>query len=400
VIPEIRFEFILFGLTLVGIAIFHHRTLQVAVGGLAAIVLYKLVATGFHEGDGLIGLALHMEGEWVVLVNLLALLVGFALLADHFEGSGVPSVLPRYLPDDWTGAFSMLVIVFVMSSFLDNIAAAMIGGAMAHTLFRRRVHVGYVAAIVAAANAGGAGSVVGDTTTTMMWIAGVSPLDVLHAYVGALVALLAFGIPASVIQQRHSPIIRDPAHHISVDWGRMAVVGIVLLAAVATNVTVNVRLPEDADRFPFIGVAVIVALVVTSRLRRPAWQLVPSALRTSAFLLSLVTCASLMPVETLPGASWPTAFGLGLVSSFFDNIPLTALALQQNGYDWGVLAYAVGFGGSMVWFGSSAGVAVATIYPEAKSVGTWIRNGWFVAVAYALGFVVLLAAVGWRPIQL
>ena len=42
----------------------------------------------------------------------------------------------------------------------------------------------------------------------------------------------------------------------------------------------------------------------------------------------------------------------------FDNIPLTALALKQGGYDWGFLAYAVGFGGSMIWFGSSAGVAL------------------------------------------
>ena len=61
----------------------------------------------------------------------------------------------------------------------------------------------------------------------------------------------------------------------------------------------------------------------------------------------------MMPVEKLPAASWQTAFGLGFVSAVFDNIPLTALALKQGGYDWGFLAYAVGFGGSMIWFGSS-----------------------------------------------
>jgi hypothetical protein len=32
-----------------------------------------------------------------------------------------------------------------------------------------------------------------------------------------------------------------------------------------------------------------------------------------------------------------------------------------------------GVGGSMVWFGSSAGVALSNIYPEAKSVGLWLR---------------------------
>ena len=57
-------------------------------------------------------------------------------------------------------------------------------------MFRGKVHIGYLAAIVAASNAGGSGSVVGDTTTTMMWIDGVSPLQVLEAYVAAGVALL------------------------------------------------------------------------------------------------------------------------------------------------------------------------------------------------------------------
>jgi len=123
----------------------------------------------------------------------------------------------------------------------------------------------------------------------------------------------------------------------------------------------------------------------------------PETLKGTIFLLSLVSCASLMPVEKLPLASWQTAFGLGFVSAVFDNIPLTALALRQGGYDWGVLAYAVGFGGSMLWFGSSAGVALSSQFPQARSVGNWLRHGWHVAVAYVVGFTVMLAVVGWQP---
>ena len=84
----------------------------------------------------------------------------------------------------------------------------------------------------------------------------------------------------------------------------------------------------------------------------------------------------------------------------FDNIPLTKLALEQGGYDWGVLAYAVGFGGSMIWFGSSAGVAVSNLFPEAKSVGQWLRQGWYVAVGYVVGFLVLMSVLGWNPCTL
>jgi Na+/H+ antiporter NhaD/arsenite permease-like protein len=87
---------------------------------------------------------------------------------------------------------------------------------------------------------------------------------------------------------------------------------------------------------------------------------------------------------------------LGLLSAVFDNIPLTALALNQGGYDWALLAYAVGFGGSMVWFGSSAGVALTNLFPEGRSVVQWLRYGWSIAVAYVVGFLVMLAVTGWR----
>ena len=152
-----------------------------------------------------------------------------------------------------------------------------------------------------------------------------------------------------------------------------------------------------SDRFPFIGAAVWVALLLSAPLRKPDWSLLPGAFKGSIFLLSLILCASLMPVERLPAASWPSALGLGFVSAVFDNIPLTALALKQGGYDWGMLAYAVGFGGSMIWFGSSAGVALSNMFPEARSVGLWLRHGWHVALAYVVGFFVLLAILGWQP---
>ena len=189
-------EFILFACVLGGVALFHERTLQIALAGALVIALYKIALSPFSSGAGLGGFVSHLGHEWVILVNLLLLLLGFALLADLFEKSEVPALLPRFLPDDWKGCFVLLVLVFVLSSFLDNIAAAMIGGAVAHTVFKGKVHIGYLAGIVAASNAGGAGSVVGDTTTTMMWIAGVHPLEVLEAFIASGVALDAATMPA------------------------------------------------------------------------------------------------------------------------------------------------------------------------------------------------------------
>jgi Na+/H+ antiporter NhaD/arsenite permease-like protein len=393
----IPLDFILFACILLGIALFHGKTLQIALVGLIVVVLYKLGFTGFKDGPGISGLIAHLKHEWIIIANLLGLLLGFSLLSKHFEDSGLPQKLPDVLPDGRLGAFALLVIVFVMSAFLDNIAAALIGGAMAKVVFKSKLHIGYLAAIVAASNGGGSGSVVGDTTTTMMWIDGVAPRQVFDAYIAAVTALLFFGYFAAGQQHRHNPIMKDAPTGVVIDWGRIGVCVFILLVAVAANVICNLKFPTVLDHFPVIGAAVWVAILLTALFRKPDWRLLPDAFKGSLFLLSLVVIASLMPVEKLPPASWPTTLGLGFVSAVFDNIPLTALALKQGGYDWGMLAFAVGFGGSMIWFGSSAGVALANTFPEARSVGAWLKGGWHIAVAYVLGFGVMLMLSGWHP---
>jgi Na+/H+ antiporter NhaD/arsenite permease-like protein len=396
-VAGIPVEFILFAATLAGVALFHRHTMPIAVGGAVIVAIYKNAFSPFRTGAGFTGFFVHLGHEWVVLANLFMLLLGFGLLARYFEESRVPAILPRYLPDDWKGGFVLLVLVFVLSSFLDNIAAAMIGGAVAATVFRGKVHIGYLAGIVAASNAGGSGSVVGDTTTTMMWISGISPLVVVEAYIASVVALLIFGVIAARQQHALQPIRKDAESGVRIDGWSLAVVAFILAGAIAVNVTVNLFFNEIADRFPFIGVAVWTAIFIGGHVRRPDWRLVPASMKGTIFLLSLVLAASMMPVEELPPASWQTAFGLGFVSAVFDNIPLTELAIKQGGYDWGFLAYAVGFGGSMLWFGSSAGVALSNMFSQARSVAQWVRHGWHVALAYVVGYFVMLALIGFHP---
>src|SRR5262247_1612714 len=296
-------DFILFGLTLLGVAVFHHKTLEVALTGLAAVTVYKLLFTGFRQGEGFTGLALQLHHEWVILTNLFLLLMGFAILSRHFEKSRIPDEMPAFLPDGWSGGLALLAIVFVLSSFLDNIAAALIGGTMARHVFRGKVHIGYLAAIVAASNAGGSGSVVGDTTTTMMWIDGVSPLSVLEAYVAAGVALFIFGIPAALQQQRFSPITKHAPAGLRIEWAHAAIVALILIVAILVNVGANLRFPALLDAIPVIGLSVWAVILLTTPWRRPDWEIMPETFKGTIFLLALVTAASMMPVEKLPLAS-------------------------------------------------------------------------------------------------
>src|SRR6266702_253740 len=288
----IPIEFMIFAVMLLGVAFFNLHVLAVAVCGVAVILVYNLLVTGVKFGPGIGSIVAHRADEWVILTNMFLLLIVLGLLSRHFEKTRIPAALPRILPHDWKGAFWLLIIVFVLSSFLDNIAAALIGGAMAHTLFRAKVHVGYLAAIVAASNAGGSGSVVGDTTTTMMWIDGVNPLDVLHGYAGAVIALAVFGIPAAIQQQRYSPILKHEHQYVKVDWPRVGIVTFILTMAIAVNVIINVQFPDFSDSFPFIGTSVACAVLITAPVRRPDWEIMPESIKGSVFLLSLVLCAT------------------------------------------------------------------------------------------------------------
>ena len=68
--------------------------------------------------------------------------------------------------------------------------------------------------------------------------------------------------------------------------------------------------------------------------------------------------------------SWHAALGLGFLSAMFDNNTLRA------GVEAGWLPYTVGFGGSLIWFGSSAAVALSNMYPDAKEARRCPFHGW------------------------
>ena len=387
-IQGIPLEYVIFGITLLGVAVFHHRALGVALLGLTAATTLRIlsaptVSQGAHE------IGEHLADEWVILTNLLLLLLGFAIVSNQFERSHLPETVPARLPGGWLGGVVLLGIVFFLSSFLDNIAGAIIGGVIARHVFPQGVTVAFQAGIVSAANAGGAGSVIGDTTTTMMWISGIGALELLPAFIGAFAAFAVFAPFAAVAQQRQSPIHRgsSPSHH--VDWVRASTVFVILGTVVAANVVANANFPDHEDFVPVLGLALWTAVLLTAPLRAPEWGVLKEAAKGASFLVALVALASLMPVDRLPEPTGLSTLGLGFLSAVFDNIPLTALAINQGGYDWPLLAYAVGFGGSMVWFGSSAGVALTNLFPEGRSVAKWVRVGWFLPISYVVGFFAL-----------
>ncbi len=376
---KVPIEFLLFGTTVLGVAFFHGLCTEIAAAGLVSVLVCRLLGSGMEP-------AWALAAEWRLFLNLAGLLLGFAVLAKLFEDSRLADLLPRWLPGSWAGGSLLLVLVAAISSFLDNIAAAMLGGVMAGRLYRGRVGTGYLAGIVAASNAGGAWSVVGDTTTTLLWIGGVGASDLARALAGSVAAVVFVAAVAGWRQQRHQPIERPLVASARLDAGRLVIVALILGGAIAANAA-----------FGLPAAGVWAAILVGSLWRPPPWRELRRMIEGTGLLLCLVALARLMPLGSLPDPSWQGTLALGIVSAVFDNIPLTALALFQGGYDWALLAYAVGFGGSMLWFGSSAGVALCCLFPEGRDTVAWLREGWPVAAAFLLGFAVLLLLAGWSP---
>jgi len=395
-----NYEWIIFVATLVCVALFHKRVLPIAASGLAITLIYKLII-----GTGDVGTILIHEAP--LLLNLTGLLLGFEVLAIYMTQTKIAQIIPKYLPDDWKGPFFLLAITCFLASFLDHIAAALIGGSIALVVFNKRVHISYIAAIVAASNVGGAGSVLGNITTTMLWLGGISPFKLMHAYIGAIVSFAIFGIVAAIQQHRYHPIRKDEIGHHRIHYKPLFAVLLMLIGTIAGNVTIGwpslglwigiiisqffARTPietlQKVYKLPFIKIEFKIPAPISS---------VGHVLPNTLFLLSLVTMASLMPLNALPDPTPYTTFALGWISAVFDNIPLTKLALNQGGYDWGLLSFSVGVGGSMIWFGSASGVAITTLFPEAKSVWNWVKGGWIIPIAFTIGYFFQLLVFGWN----
>lgn len=370
----VRYEILIFIFMLIGIAVFYKNTTDVAIIGTTSILLFKLA---FDPNFEMATLSSDpFIDQYLELINLAGLLLGFGILADSFEKSHLPYFIPKLLPKNFLGGVILLLLIFVISTFLDNIAAALIGYSIAHTIFNKKVHIGYTAAIVAASNAGGAGSVVGDTTTTIMWLNGHSPLTILPAFIPAIIALLFFSFFAARQQYKWSPLATVDTQGSKIDWLKLALVAFILILCIVANALFH---------FPALGIWV--AIYIGKFFTDINFKIEPSTFSSTIFLLVLVFSATLIPIETLPEASLSSTFAIGFVSAVFNNIPLTQLCLDQGGYNWALLSFAVGFGGSMIWFGSSAGVAVCDMDNKARSMVSWIRYGWHIIIGYVLAFL-------------
>jgi len=280
-------------------------------------------------------------------------------------------------------------VTFFLSSILDNLTTTIVMVSLIQRLIARRDdRLLFASLIVIAANAGGAWTVIGDVTTTMLWIGGqISPLKIMGSvFLPSLVNLL---VPLAFISLTlRGRTIAAP----SKDGGLQGVdpfernvmfcLGLGVLIAVPAFKTLT-HLPPFMGVLLGLGIVWLVGEIVhrnkDEHVRQPltlAHALTRIDMGSIVFFVGILLAVACLEHAGLLSmlAKWlDSAIGrqdvivivLGLLSAVIDNVPLVAASMGMydlahfptDSFLWEFIAYCAGTGGSILIIGSAAGVA-------------------------------------------
>ncbi|MBR0827715.1 sodium:proton antiporter NhaD [Bradyrhizobium manausense] len=280
-------------------------------------------------------------------------------------------------------------VAFFLSAVLDNLTTTIVMVSLIQRLLARRDdRLLFASVIVIAANAGGAWTVIGDVTTTMLWIGGqITPLNIMGAvFLPSLVNLLvplAF-ISFSLQGKTIAPAPKeDRLHGVELlERNLMFYLGLGTLIAVPAFKTIT-HLPPFMGVLLGLGIVWLVGELVhrnkDEHVRRPLTlahaltRIDMSAIVFFVGILLAVACldhAGLLTMlarwlEATVGRQDVIVILLGLLSAVIDNVPLVAATMGMydlahyppDSFIWEFIAYCAGTGGSILIIGSAAGVA-------------------------------------------
>ncbi|MBP0116146.1 MULTISPECIES: sodium:proton antiporter NhaD [Bradyrhizobium] len=344
------------------------------------------VATGDHA---LVGRQLDASvGSTAQIVFFLICAMTIVEVIDAHDGFEVITSLIR-TTSQVTLIWLIGFVTFFLSAILDNLTTTIVMISLIQKLIARRDdRLLFASLIVIAANAGGAWTVIGDVTTTMLWIGGqISPLKIMSAVF--LPSLLNLLVPLVFISfSLRGKIIAPPPK----DNGLLAVdrfernlmfyLGLGTLIAVPAFKAVTHLAPFMGILFG-LGVLWLVGEIVhrhkEEHVRQPltlVHALTRIDMSSVVFFVGILLAVACLEHAGLLSmlARWlDTAIGrqdvivvvLGLLSAVIDNVPLVAATMGMydlahyppDSFIWEFIAYCAGTGGSILIIGSAAGVA-------------------------------------------
>lgn len=281
-------------------------------------------------------------------------------------------------------------VTFFLSAILDNLTTTIVMVSLIQKLIGKKDdRLLFASVIVIAANAGGAWTVIGDVTTTMLWIGGqLSPVSIMEAVLlpsltNLLVPLLIIGYFVKGKEIVPPPREETQGHQIELfERNLMFSLGLGTLVAVPVFKTVTHLAPFMGILFG-LGLLWLVGEIVHRHkdedTRRPLTlvhaltRIDMSAIVFFLGILMAVACLEHARVLELLAKWLDATVGrldiivilLGLLSAVIDNVPLVAATMGMynlvqhppDSFIWEFMAYCAGTGGSILIIGSAAGVA-------------------------------------------
>ncbi|NOQ30703.1 MAG: sodium:proton antiporter [Helicobacteraceae bacterium] len=302
-------------------------------------------------------------------------------------------------------------IAFFLSPIADNLTTALILSTVLITIERKNKAFLVPGAIniVVAANAGGAWSPFGDITTLMAWTAGkgtftdflfLFPASVLGYLVTAF--LLSKFVPDTKpdfdIASEKEPIVSHGANvviflggftifsavmshqvlHLPAMWGMMFGLSLLKLYSYYIKKKHSVKLDifesmskiENNTLLFFFGILAAVGAL---------------------YFIGWLALAAVVYDPSVLGPTWSN-IGVGFLSAIVDNVPVMSAVLKASpemGLDqWMLVTLTAGVGGSMISFGSAAGVGVMGKLPGIYTFGAHMKYAWTIVIGYFVSCVV------------
>ncbi|MCA9388888.1 sodium:proton antiporter NhaD, partial [Candidatus Berkelbacteria bacterium] len=304
---------------------------------------------------------------------------------------------------------ALAILVFFLSSIIDNLTATIVSIQISRKFFKDENLIKVAAGLVIAANAGGAFSPIGDVTTIMLWLADkfTAMQIIIQGFLPSVTLLLvALAILAPKIKNTGFDVKSEIVNKLGKsEW------------TIITTTFASFSLPllmTFMDLPPYLGLLIglgIVWILVDSfkRIRPKQTHLTASIEKLIkgtdiaslkffvGILLAVGALNSLGILELLSESIYGLTpnltriiggnIGLGVLSAVFDNIPLTAIAIDildtTDPSLWVLLALTVGTGGSLLVIGSAAGVIAMGMVKE-LTFGRYLR---YAMIPALFGFV-------------
>ncbi|RKY52550.1 MAG: sodium:proton antiporter [Candidatus Neomarinimicrobiota bacterium] len=296
-------------------------------------------------------------------------------------------------------------LAFFISPIADNLTTALILSTVLITIEKKNKAFLVPAAInvVVAANAGGAWSPFGDITTLMAWTSGKGQfVDFLFLFPASILGYLATAVLLSRVVPNTKPefdaaaekkpelmkganvvvglgvvtiasaVLSHQVLHLPAMWGMMF--GLSLLKLYAYRLKKVHKTPldifqsmskiENNTLLFFFGILAAVGAL---------------------YFIGWLALASVVYNPDVLGPTWSN-IGVGFLSAIVDNVPVMSAVLKASptmGLDqWMLVTLTAGVGGSLISFGSAAGVGVMGKLPGIYTFGSHMKYAWMILVGY------------------